>query len=577
MSPEAKPLRASAHSLGELLTSWRFMVPDYQRPYAWTDEEVEELWDDLRETEDSGGGTFHFFGTLLTIDAPDGTPTSPLEVLDGQQRLATFTLLLIAIDRELEEIEESEETTARIKSRAADARSRVRQLLYQDAESGVLRLELRSHEHAVFINLLSGNPPGRNRLGDAFRALHTHLKQLAEDSSDRTGDIEELIDVILDRSVVIHARCIHGFDPFGVFATLNARGLPLTAAQILRARSLGLATGLPIAVQEQTKVAWDKVEKLQADGNRFLQYYLVARQGSRVQVKSVVREFDAKILKALNKPPIVADFASLATEIDHLADIFRELSAGQWPTPAPQASDWVKGRVKLIVRSLAVRQVLPLLMTVTYRTPDALPSVLETIERATVVSIVCLPNQTRWGDFLFERANQVFNGESGVDELRTAVRLFFLQQLGNPTRALKEALPIQLRYGGRKKSLIRYFLTTLNDYGFPGSGPKLHPAQEAHWDLGQVQIDHISAQAIVDGIPPDDKDRLGNLTPLYGRSNSALGSRPFDSKRQVYEQSPLSMTRALATETGFTIDAINRREKAMVAFAADLFCRDMSV
>jgi hypothetical protein len=364
-----------------------------------------------------------------------------------------------------------------------------------------------------------------------------------------------------------------------VFSTLNARGLPLTAAQVLRARSLGLVTGMGRATEEATRASWDKIEGLEEEGDRFLQYYLIMRVGGRVQAKSVVREFDRGILRTMKAEPRAAErFADLAVQLDELAEVFDEVRQGAWPTSTPAASEWKKRRLRLLMRELGVKQTMPLIMSIAYRKPEEISDAVEVIERAAFVALMCFPNQTRWGDFIFEQANKFFDDKGNVESLRRDLRQFFLQQLGNPSRALSENLPINLRFAGRKKTLLRYFLTTLNDFGFSeGRDIPGKPDEQAEWNLSKIQIEHISAKALVDGISPDDKDRLGNLTPLYGPTNASVGAHTFADKLREYKESPLRMTRSLAQHDRWDRDAIDQREKAMVKFASRLFCRDLDV
>ena len=139
-------------------------------------------------------------------------------------------------------------------------------------------------------------------LGSAFSRLREHIKVLLGETDDQFGQLQRIVDAVLDRSVVIHAHCKTGFDPFVVFSTLNATGLPLTASQILRARSLGLVSSLSSRVQDETKKAWDSIEKLDEDADRFLQAFLILRTGQRVQAKDVVRTFDRVALASRNLP-----------------------------------------------------------------------------------------------------------------------------------------------------------------------------------------------------------------------------------------------------------------------------------
>lgn len=579
MAPRALPIRAEGATLEQLLSTAWFRVPEYQRPYAWEEEEVRELWEDLinvLQAEDDAH--YHFFGTLLTVDSGSASQAAPLELLDGQQRLATFTLLLIAIDRELEEIERSEDASPAVREKATDARSRIRGALFRSQDDREQRrIELRPEEDQVLSNIAHGNPPGRGRLGDAFRQLHAAVRSYGEGSRDLVTDLRQLVEVILDRSVLIHARCVHGFDPFAVFATLNARGLPLSASQVLRARMLGLASAMAPRVRELTKDSWDLVESMDEEGDRFLAYYLTARTGRRTPAKEVVRHFDREVLGPLRRAGSEQAFGALAGELHSFGAFYKTIAKGSWPDDvAASASQWRKRRLRLLTHELGVKQAIPLILAVCYRSPDSLPQVMDVLERAAFVALMCFPNQTKWGDQLFEWAKAVYQQDMDPSALRGEIRIWFVQRLGNPAERLSEYLPVQLRYGGRKKTLLRYFLTTLNDYGFPKPRPG-KPDEEAEWDLKKVQIDHISATAVGDGIPAHEKDRLGNLTPLYGPVNAALGNSPFEEKRKAYRESPFRMTSALAEKDTWNLSSMRKREEQLVRFAAALFCRDMQV
>lgn len=84
--------------IGKLLLDRRLAVPKYQRSYSWTEEEVGELWDDLIRALDEGY-TDYFLGTVVlstSSDEREDGDDGPF-VIDGQQRLATISLLLVAL------------------------------------------------------------------------------------------------------------------------------------------------------------------------------------------------------------------------------------------------------------------------------------------------------------------------------------------------------------------------------------------------------------------------------------------------------------------------------------------------
>ncbi len=87
-------LKAEKRSLRKLLSmeEQQFRIPPYQRPYAWTSEQVDDLWDDLLDNMDSG----HLIGSLVLSSEDESRP----QVIDGQQRLTTLMLLLSCLREE---------------------------------------------------------------------------------------------------------------------------------------------------------------------------------------------------------------------------------------------------------------------------------------------------------------------------------------------------------------------------------------------------------------------------------------------------------------------------------------------
>ncbi len=82
------------YSIDEAFRECFYIVPDYQREYVWTDKEVLPLMEDINEQIDAGSSHEYFIGTILV------SPTDQknhYEVIDGQQRLTTFFLLLCAL------------------------------------------------------------------------------------------------------------------------------------------------------------------------------------------------------------------------------------------------------------------------------------------------------------------------------------------------------------------------------------------------------------------------------------------------------------------------------------------------
>ena len=83
----------------------RFIIPEYQRPYAWTDEEVQTLFDDLVEYTQERMDSPYFLGTIVSYTNDD----KEQEIIDGQQRITTLCLLLRAIYTKIEKMDHTDE------------------------------------------------------------------------------------------------------------------------------------------------------------------------------------------------------------------------------------------------------------------------------------------------------------------------------------------------------------------------------------------------------------------------------------------------------------------------------------
>src|ERR1700757_5125252 len=99
---------AEANMLGFLKQMPQCVIPIYQRTYSWTERECRQLWDDILRAGGNDAVSAHFIGSIVYIEKGlyQVSSQSPLLVIDGQQRLTTLTLLVAALARTLEGLDE---------------------------------------------------------------------------------------------------------------------------------------------------------------------------------------------------------------------------------------------------------------------------------------------------------------------------------------------------------------------------------------------------------------------------------------------------------------------------------------
>ncbi|HQZ33551.1 MAG TPA: DUF262 domain-containing HNH endonuclease family protein [Ilumatobacteraceae bacterium] len=272
-------LTASTTTLQTLLTSNHYAVPDYQRDFSWTKEEVGELWADLLLTAQNaytptGQGVPsprpHFIGAIVLQSYPTAMARRP-ELMDGQQRLVTLTALMSIL------VEFARGIANPTDRNAWEASLQQMVTVFVGGVSQP-RLELaRDHQHyvAMFCDRWTeperaayvasqATPPKRSvlaRLRDMAACLHQSVKDYVNAAApqDRDRLVIQLIRSISQLTVVLEMRVEEQGVAYEVFESLNARGLELQQADLLKNRLFSLADAQ--GTKPQVAAAWDRIVK----------------------------------------------------------------------------------------------------------------------------------------------------------------------------------------------------------------------------------------------------------------------------------------------------------------------------
>lgn len=231
-------LSTSTPTFGELFTNGRtFAVPRFQRNYKWDEDQWEELWQDLLVSESSGKE--HYMGAIV-LKTQDTRKN--FEVIDGQQRLVTLTLLVLAVVQCLESWAASGFDADANKARGALYRDRF--LRAKDAASlaETSRLSLNRNDAGFFKSTLLQlrKPVAPSRLRESERLMwrgFAYFVQQLEERFGKTHDaagLARLLDTASDQLLFIQILVSDELDAYTVFETLNARGTQLTVTDLLK-------------------------------------------------------------------------------------------------------------------------------------------------------------------------------------------------------------------------------------------------------------------------------------------------------------------------------------------------------
>ena len=297
--------------ISELLSvdsNWRFLVPRYQREYVWRREDWVNLFDDLWENPPG-----YFLGSMICINrSDDAMGVQELEVVDGQQRLTTLSLLYAAIHASLVNCGDEDEDT---KHELFILRHR---LIFKGPKK-VLRLEPsyqgnNYNDYRCILQeagILSGftmpSYAGNRRLFKAYRFFIERLDEL--DNKGRKVFDPEHLRILLDRlnqASLVKIEVGSHADAFTLFESLNNRGVPLSALDLIKNKLLAtLEKKAPDSIDENFNKWTSLLENLTDEYSaqeRFLrQYYNAFKYRKEVVVPKVPLATRSNIINIYEK------------------------------------------------------------------------------------------------------------------------------------------------------------------------------------------------------------------------------------------------------------------------------------
>lgn len=279
-------MKAAEAPLIKLLQSRaQFVIPIYQRTYSWTTTQCQRLWHDIVAAGESQSGVGHFIGSIVYVNDPGPVAMiSKLLVIDGQQRLTTLTLLLLAMRDRIDETGDEQ---------SVKLRTITDYYLTNPVEEGIDRykLLLTQRDRDTLISLVDKSPEPPN----ASRRVFENRDFFAAQIKQSGVDLGQLHKGILKLTVVDVSLDPHTDNPQLIFESLNSTGLALTQADLVRNFIL---MQQPAAEQESLYTNyWLKMEQSFGQANyaahfdSFMRHYLTIKLGRIPRIGDVYAEF----------------------------------------------------------------------------------------------------------------------------------------------------------------------------------------------------------------------------------------------------------------------------------------------
>lgn len=277
-------IEANLRGIGHVIRDVQLSVPPFQRNYSWTAEQVEDYWFDLRMALTSSQ-PYYFMGTIVVSR---DTLTSSI-VIDGQQRLATTSLLIAAIRDAFSNGEDSNRAQA-LKDKyltnwSLEKNIEIPRLNLNDADRDYFASAVIDNSLPEIDEKITSEVPRNKRplLRDAYSLLSKHVNDEVESAGPHwTKKLLEWIDFLDRRAQVILVETASDGDAFMVFETLNDRGLPLAVADVIKNYLLSTSRGR----LEEASALWlsavDSIEEAHGDGEltRYIRHWWNSQRGA---------------------------------------------------------------------------------------------------------------------------------------------------------------------------------------------------------------------------------------------------------------------------------------------------------
>lgn len=215
-----------------------FIIPEYQRPYSWTSDQIDTLFNDIWEFTCNEGGTdkegTYFLGSIVSYENDRGEQ----EIIDGQQRITSIFLLLRAIYTKLNGVEEKTEEAKNFISKIEPLIWSTNKLTGKvDYSSILLNSKVISEtENETLKNILESGEIDKESEDNYSKNYNQILKLIEEKSVENALMIYQFIYALLNQVIILPITADSQETALTIFSTLNDRGLLLSDADIFKAK-----------------------------------------------------------------------------------------------------------------------------------------------------------------------------------------------------------------------------------------------------------------------------------------------------------------------------------------------------
>ena len=544
--------------IGNVLRAERLRVPSNQRSYAWEIGNIEDLFTDLSGAIEQDGADY-FLGTIVLTHSEGSIP----EVADGQQRLATISILLAAIRDKFFEMGRS--------TRAIDIENNYLCQLAEHADDVVPKFTLNTDDADFFTRYVLAREDERknvdisnlrdsnSKIQIALELAKEHVERIISQFKDDEPKARKLLSWVnylrTDATVVVVTVPSH-VDAYVMFETLNDRGLRASQADLLKNYIFSRAQNRLDEAQARWSSLSGSIEAIGDDSDlvTYIRHYWICKNGPTKE-----KDLAEKIRKSITGESKTMTFlVELEQRVGDYVALFNP-SALKWT----QYSDYCRDYVRVFVDDLRVEQIRPLLFSIaTFLKPSEAEKAFRFLIACSVRFLIV---GGRGG--LLDRIYSIQAREIGSGTIETAKQLM---------KSMKDYIPQDAVFEDRFKTarisrtwLARYYLRCL-DLTLKGNN---EPENITNRNKEVLTLEHVIPKSpgqewnVEEEVALTCQKRLGNMVLLQAKKNVEIGNSSFQEKKKAYKDSTLLITRQILEYDVWSSDEINDRQADMAKLA----------
>ena len=503
-----------------------FVIPEYQRSYVWQTDNINELVEDLYFAFQNKPESDYFLGSLV-LKRLTSSSYPEYEVLDGQQRLTTF-FIMMAVLRDLIQNEKAKNTIHKKIYQEEDilenvpARMRITYKIRDKVEDFINQYLIKKDGTIKKPELELLKESDNVSLANMANAILILRELFLE--MQKSIELQNFVKFIFNKALFIYVSTDNTEDAFRMFTILNDRGIPLTNADILKSQNIG-ALNSEKEISKYAKI-WEEIEGKHGESfDRFLQFIrtILIQEKARA---NLLEEFNDKIYNV--KPPYIPRL-KMGKDTFELIDRYNNIYEDIIELQHSELSNEYKNLITVMKIGLRSEDWIPPLMHYYHKFGlDKIDKFLRKLEYKFTGDWVCGVTPTIRLDAMNSILKAIDSTDlENIDDLLNNDELFKIDQ---------EEFKRSIEGNIYKKQYSRHLLLKLE---FLLSDNTVHLSGYKY-----ITVEHILPQN-----PPDGSrwkrdfnaserevwtNKLANLVLISQKKNSALSNLDFEDKKKVY-------------------------------------------